>query len=63
VLPSNGFVSLAVSGLQPNRTSAVFGTGVTVQFAMRWRGFVNYDADVRGRSVAHIGSAGIKAVW
>jgi uncharacterized protein with beta-barrel porin domain len=55
--------SFAVSGLQPNRTSAIVGTGVTVQFASRWRGFVNYDAEVRGGSVAHIGSGGIKVIW
>jgi outer membrane autotransporter protein len=55
--------SFAVSGLQPNRTSAIVGTGVTAKFATRWQVFANYDAEVRGGSVAHIGSAGIKVIW
>jgi uncharacterized protein with beta-barrel porin domain len=55
--------SFAVSGLQPNRTSGIVGTGVTVQFAPRWRAFANYDAEVRGGSIAHIASGGIKVIW
>jgi hypothetical protein len=52
-----------VSGLQPDRTSAIVGTGVSVQFNQRWRGFANYDAEVRGNSVAHIGTGGFKVIW
>jgi hypothetical protein len=45
------------------RASALIGTGVTARFATRWQVFANYDAEVRGGSVAYIGSGGFKVVW
>jgi hypothetical protein len=58
------FVALprAASG-RDGENSGIVGTGVTVQFAPRWRAFVNYDAEVRGGNVTHIGSGGIKVIW
>jgi outer membrane autotransporter protein len=52
-----------VSGLQPGRTAALLGAGLTVQLTPGWRGFVNYDAEVRRNAISHLGTAGLKVAW
>jgi fibronectin-binding autotransporter adhesin len=55
--------SFLVSGLQPARLGGLFGAGASLQLAPQWRGFVSYDAEVRGGDVAHLVTAGLKVDW
>ncbi len=52
-----------VTGLQPDRTAALLGGGLTIGFAPQWRAFANYDAEIRGSDVAHLFSGGLKVQW
>jgi outer membrane autotransporter protein len=52
-----------VSGLQPGRTAALLGAGLTVQLTPGWRAFAAYDAEVRRNAVSHLGTAGVKVSW
>jgi outer membrane autotransporter protein len=53
----------AVNGLQPDRTSALLGAGVTAKLASQWRAFVNYDADLRGNAVSQMVNGGVAVRW
>ena len=55
--------SFTVNGLQPDRTAALLGAGISAQFTPMWKAFANYDADLRGNEVAQMISGGIKATW
>ena len=55
--------TFTVNGLQPDRTAALLGAGITAQFTPVWKAFANYDADLRGNEVAQVISGGIKATW
>jgi outer membrane autotransporter protein len=55
--------TFTVNGLQPDRTAALLGAGITAQFTPVWKAFANYDADLRSNEVAQVISGGIKATW
>ncbi len=55
--------AFTVAGLQPNRTAALLGAGLTVRVAPRWRAFANYDAELRGSDVTQIVNGGVRVNW
>ena len=55
--------AFTVNGLQPDRTAALLGAGLSAQFTPVWKAFANYDADLRGNEVAQVISGGVKASW
>jgi hypothetical protein len=55
--------AFAVSGLQPGRTAALLGAGVTAQVTPGWRAFAAYDAEIRRNAISHLGTAGVKVNW
>jgi hypothetical protein len=52
-----------VSGLQPGRTAALLGAGVSAQVTPGWRAFAAYDAEIRRNAISHLGTAGVKVNW
>jgi uncharacterized protein with beta-barrel porin domain len=52
-----------VAGLQPDRLAGLFGVGASLQLTPQWRGFISYDAELRGGDVAHFVTAGLKVKW
>jgi outer membrane autotransporter protein len=55
--------ALPVTGIQPGRTAALLGGGVTLQITPGWRAFAAYDAELRRNAISHLGSAGVKVSW
>jgi hypothetical protein len=52
-----------VTGLQPARLAGLIGAMASVELTPQWRGFVSYDAELRGGDVAHFVTAGLKLKW
>ena len=52
-----------VTGIQPGRTAALVGGGLSVQMTPGWRAFAAYDAEIRRNAIAHLGTAGVKVSW
>jgi hypothetical protein len=52
-----------VTGLQPGRTAALLGAGVSAQVTPGWHAFAAYDAEIRRNAISHLGTAGVKVSW
>jgi len=52
-----------VTGITPDRTAALLGASLGARLDQRWIAFVNYDAEIRGSSLANFISGGLKASW